>query len=161
MTEKTKKLKAYENKIIMFGKLGTIKNLFYFLFQIMVGIVFESCFLIAIAIYSLCIGFVKANCVRGLSKNQSDIKNCKSYIRGGAILTSSSIFYLIYTIYQILHPINFKYTLIVAVALACFAFYNIIMIYMNINKKNIRPHKAHRLKSGEREFVCTIFDFGV
>ena len=54
-----------EKKIIVYGKLAFFKNLFYFLFKILVGVYFRSWFLIAIAIYSLFIGYVKNNCSSG------------------------------------------------------------------------------------------------
>ena len=67
-------------KIIVYGKLAFLKNLFYFAFKIIVGIVFRSWFLIAIALYGLCIGFVKNNCSRGLKRNKDSVKDIFSYI---------------------------------------------------------------------------------
>lgn len=127
MANLIQKLKTIENRIIMFGKLSIFKYLFYFLFYFCVSYVFKSWFLIAIAIYSLCICFAKANCIRGLSKNQDELKDCESYIRGGAILTGSSIFYLIFIVYQAITPTSFQYSFIVAIAIALYAFYNIVV----------------------------------
>ena len=119
-------------KIIVYGKLAFFKNLFYFLFKIIVGIVFESWFLIAIAIYSLFIGYVKNNCSRGLLKNKDNINDIYSYIRGGVVLSISSIFYITYTIFQIYYPSNFQYNLIIAIAIATFATYSIAMSIVGI-----------------------------
>lgn len=127
MANLIEKFKSIENRIIMFGKLSTFKHLFYFLFYICVSYIFESWFLIAIAIYSLCICIVKANCIRGLSKNQDQTKDCKSYIRGGIILTSSSMFYLIFTVYQTFYPSSFQFSFVVALAIALYAAYNILV----------------------------------
>ena len=132
MANLIQKLKSIENRIIMFGKLATFKHLFYFLFYFCVSYVFRSWFLIAIAVYSLCMCFVKANCVRGLSKNQDEIKDCKSYICGGAILTGSSVFYLIFIVFQTLIPTNFKYSFVVTLAIAIYAFYNIIVAILGL-----------------------------
>lgn len=119
-------------KIIVYGKLAFFKNLFYFLFKVIVGIVFRSWFLIAIAIYSLFIGYVKDNCSRGLLKNKDNKKDIHSYIRGGVVLSVSSIFYIIYTIFQIYYPSNFQYNLIIAIAIAAFATYSIAMSIVGI-----------------------------
>ncbi len=119
-------------KIIVYGKLAFFKNLFYFLFKIIVGIVFRSWFLIAIAVYSLFIGYVKNNCSRGLLKNKDNINDIHSYIRGGVVLSISSIFYITYTIFQIYYPSNFQYNLIIAIAIATFATYSIAMSIVGI-----------------------------
>ena len=119
-------------KIIVYGKLAFSKNLFYFLFKIVVGIVFESWFLIAIAIYSLFIGYVKNNCSREVLKNKDNINDIYSYIRGGVVLSISSIFYITYTIFQIYYPSNFQYNLIIAIAIATFATYSIAMSIVGI-----------------------------
>ena len=119
-------------KIIVYGKLAFFKNLFYFLFKIIVGIVFRSWFLIAIAIYSLFIGYVKENCLRGLLKNKDNKKNISSYIRGGVVLSISSIFYIAYTIFQIYFPSNFQYNTIIAISIAAFATYSIAMSIVGI-----------------------------
>ncbi len=121
-----------EKKIIVYGKLSFFKNLFYFLFKIIVGIVFRSWFLIAIAIYSLFIGFVKNNCSRGLLKNKDNIKDINSYIRGGVVLSVSSVFYITYTIFQMFYPSNFQYNSIIAIAIAAFATYSIVMSILGI-----------------------------
>ncbi|MBR6779136.1 MAG: hypothetical protein IKM43_03235 [Clostridia bacterium] len=114
-------------KIIVYGKLAFLKNLFYFVFKIVVGIVFKSWFLIAIALYGLCIGYVKNNCSSGLWRNKDSVKDIFSYIQGGAVLSISSICYIVYSIFQIYFPSNTKYNLIIAIAIACFAFYSISM----------------------------------
>ena len=113
------------NRTIAYGIMALLKNLFYFVFKIVVGIVFKNPLLVAIALYNLCIGFVKANCSRGLLKNKDDLKDCKTYIRGGVILFLSSIFYIVYTANQVGNPYNITYTYLIAVAIAAFATYSI------------------------------------
>lgn len=116
-----------EKKIIVYGKLAFLKNLFYFVFKIVVGVVFRSWFLVAIAIYSLFIAYVKDNCSRGLRRNKENIKNIHSYIRGGAVLATSSLFYIAYSALQIYFPSNTKYNMIIAISIATFAAYSIAM----------------------------------
>ena len=111
------------NRTIAYGIMALIKNLFYFVFKIIVGIVFQNPLLIAIAIYNLMIGLVKANCSRGLWKNKDDLKDCKTYIRGGAALLISSIFYIVYTANQVGNPYNIEYNIFIAVAIAAFSTY--------------------------------------
>ncbi len=114
-----------KNRTIAYGIMALLKNLCYFAFKIIVGIVFKTPLLIAIAIYNLLIGLVKANCSRGLWKNKDDLKDCKTYIRGGAILLLSSIFYIIYTANQVGNPYGIKYNTIIAIAIAAFATYSV------------------------------------
>lgn len=123
-----------EKKIIFYGRVSFIKNLFYFLFKILVGIIYRSYFLIAIAIYSVFIGFVKNNCARGLKKNKESIKDIHSYIRGGAVLAISSVFYIVYSATQIFFPTNFQYNMIIAIAIAAFSFYSIVMSIIGVVK---------------------------
>lgn len=123
-----------EKKIIFYGRMSLIKSLFYFLFKILVGIVFRSYFLIAIAIYSMFIGYVKHNCAHGLKHYKENIQDIHAYIRGGAILAISSIFYIAYTVAQMFFPSNFKYNMIIAIAIAAFAFYSIIMSFIGVVK---------------------------
>ena len=113
------------NRTIAYGIMALLKNLFYFVFKIIVGIVFKNPLLIAVALYNLLIGLVKANCSRGLWKNKDDLKDCKTYIRGGAILFFSSIFYIIYTANQVGNPYNIQYNIFIAIAIAAFATYSI------------------------------------
>lgn len=113
------------NRTIAYGIMALLKNLFYFVFKIIVGIVFKNPLLIAVALYNLLIGLVKANCSRGLWKNKDDLKDCKTYIRGGAILFFSSIFYIIYTANQVGNPYNIQYNIFIAVCIAAFATYSI------------------------------------
>ena len=113
------------NRTIAYGIMALLKNLFYFVFKIIVGIVFKNPLLIAVALYNLLIGLVKANCSRGLWKNNDDLKDCKTYIRGGAILFFSSIFYIIYTANQVGNPYNIEYNIFIAIAIAAFATYSI------------------------------------
>lgn len=113
------------NRTIAYGIMALFKNLFYFLFKIIVGIVFKNPLLIAIALYNLLIGLVKANCSRGLWKNKDDLKDCKTYIRGGAILLISSIFYIVYTANQVGNPYNIEYNIFIAVCIAAFATYSV------------------------------------
>ena len=114
-----------KNRTIAYGFMALLKNLFYFLFKIIVGIVFKNPLLIAVALYNLLIGLVKANCSRGLWKNKDDLKDCKTYIRGGAILFFSSIFYIIYTANQVGNPYNIQYNIFIAICIAAFATYSI------------------------------------
>lgn len=123
-----------KKKIIVYGKLSFLKNLFYFCFKIFVGVYFRSWFLIAIAIYSLFIGVVKNNCSRGLKKNKESIKDIYSYLRGGIVLACSSAFYIVYSIFQIYYPSNFKYNIIIAIAIAAFATYSIAMSIYGVVK---------------------------
>ena len=114
-----------KNRTIAYGIMALLKNLVYFLFKIIVGIMFKTPLLIAVAIYNLLIGLVKANCSRGLWKNKDDLKDCKTYIRGGAILLVSSIFYIIYTANQVGNPYGIQYNTIIAIAIAAFATYSV------------------------------------
>ena len=79
------------NRTIAYGFMSLAKNLFYFIFKIIVGIIFKTPLLIAIAIFNLVIGLVKANCSRGLWRNKDNFKDLKTYIHGGSILVLSSI----------------------------------------------------------------------
>lgn len=121
-----------KNRTIAYGLMALIKNLFYFVFKIIVGIVFRNPLLVAIAIYNLCIGLVKANCSRGLWKNKDDIKDCKTYTLGGAILTISSIFYIVYTANQVGNPYNIEYNLVIALAIAVFSTYSVTVSILGL-----------------------------
>ena len=88
-----------KTRTIIYGLFSLLKNLFYFLFKIIVGIIFKSPLLIAIAIYNLLIGLVKANCSRGLWKNKDNLHDINTYLKGGVILSISSLFYILYTVY--------------------------------------------------------------
>lgn len=116
-----------EKKIIVYGKFAFVKSLFYFSFKVIVGLVFRSWFLIAIAIYSLFIASVKNSCSSGLRDNKENIKDIYAYIRGGAVLAVSSLFYITYSTFQIFVPSNTKYNMIIAIAIAAFAAYSICM----------------------------------
>ena len=116
-----------KKKIIWYGKLAFWKNLFVFSFKVTVGIYYQSWFLLAIAIYQLFIGYVKNNCSRGLNKNKESIRAINTYIRGGVVLALSSIFYIIYSIFQIYYPSSFDYNMVIALAIAVYAFYSIGM----------------------------------
>ncbi len=122
-----------ENKLVAYGKLAFVKNLFYFLFKILVGIIFKSWFLITIALYSLCIGVVKNICSRGLNE-KDERKNLDRYIMGGAVLTASSLFYIVYSIFQMFIPTNFDYNMIIAIAIAAFATYSIVVSIIGVVK---------------------------
>ncbi len=121
-----------KNRTIAYGIMALLKNLFYFVFKIAVGIVFKNPLLVAIAIYNLLIGLVKANCSRGLLKNKDNLKDCKTYIRGGVVLFLSSIFYIVYTANQVGNPYNIQYTVLIAVAIAAFATYSITVSIMGL-----------------------------
>jgi len=114
-----------KTRTIVYGMFSLLKNLFYFLFKIAVGIIFKSPLLIAIAIYNILIGLVKANCSRGLWKNKDDLKDIQTYIIGGVILSISSLFYIGYTANQVYNPTNTKYNLAIAIIIAAFATFSI------------------------------------
>ncbi len=130
------KLKTISERkyIIVMGKLAFIKNLLYFAFKVTVGFLTHSLFLIAIAIYSAFIGIVKNNCSRGLKKNKDTLRDIYSYIRGGAILASSSIMYIIYSIFQIFYPTNSQYHMVLAIAIATFATFAITISIIGVVK---------------------------
>lgn len=118
------------NRTIAYGFMSFITNLCFFVFKIAVGIIFNIPLLIAIAIYNLLIGLVKANCSRGLWKNKDDLKDLKTYILGGSILSLSSICYIIYNVNLVGNPYGVKYNTAIAVAIGAFAAYRItISIY--------------------------------
>jgi len=114
-----------KNRTIAYGIMALLKNLCYFAFKVIVGIVFKTPLLIAVAIYNLLIGLVKATCARGLWKNKDDLKDCKTYTLGGVILSLSSVFYIVYTANQVGNPYGIKYNTIIAIAIAAFATYSI------------------------------------
>ncbi len=120
------------SRAIAFGILALFKNLFYFVFKIIVGIIFRNPLLLAIAIYNLLIGLVKANCSRGLFKNRDDYKDLKAYTTGGAILVVSSIFYIVYTANQVGNPYHITYTPAIAIAIALFSTYLISISIMGL-----------------------------
>ena len=149
-----------EKKIIMYGKLAFFKNLFYFLFKILVGVYFRSWFLIAIAIYSLFIGYVKNNCSSGLRKNKENIKDIHAYIRGGVVLAISSVFYIIYSVFSIYYPSNFNYNMIIAIAIAVFATYSIAMSIVGVCKTRgktmlIKEYKLTNFATAFNNLVLT------
>lgn len=120
------------NRTIAYGIMALLKNLLYFTFKIAVGIIYKTPLLIAVAIYNLLIGLVKANCSRGLLKNKDTLKDCKTYTIGGAILSLSSIFYIVYTANQVGNPYGIKYNTIIAIAIAAFATYSITVSIMGL-----------------------------
>lgn len=119
-------------KIIVYGKLTFLKNLFYFAFKMSVAFYYKSWFLVAIAIYGLFIGYVKNNCSRGLSKNKESINEINTYIRGGVVLSFSSIFYITYSVFQMFMVPHFNYNMIIAIAIAAFATYGITMSIVGV-----------------------------
>lgn len=121
-----------KTRTIVYGLFSLLKNLCYFLFKVIVGIVFKSPLLIAIAIYNICIGLVKSNCSRGLWKNKDDLKDIKTYLLGGVILSISSLFYIAYTVNQVYNPSNTKYNLIIAIIIAAFAAYSITLSILGL-----------------------------
>ena len=123
-----------KNRTIAYGIMSLLKNLFYFSFKLVVGIVFKTPLLIAVAIYNLLIGLVKANCSKGLLKNKDDMKDCKTYILSGAILLFSSLFYIVYTANLVGNPYGFKYNVPVAVLIAGFAIYSITISIIGLFK---------------------------
>lgn len=110
-----------KNRTIVYGLMGLLTNLFYFVFKILVGILFKNPLLVAIAIYNLLIGFVKALSSRGLIKNKDDMKDNKTYLIGGIMLSVSSIFYIVYIANQVGNPYNIVYTPVIAIAIAAFS----------------------------------------
>ncbi len=116
-----------KNKIIFYGKVAFFKNLLFFAFKIIIGLLFKSWFLIAIAIFGLFIGYVKNNCSYGLKKNKDNIKDIHSYIKGGVVLATSSLVYLAYSILQIYIPYNAQYHMSIAVIITVFAVYKILV----------------------------------
>ena len=111
------------NRTIVYGIVSLFKNLFFFAFKIVIGIIFETPLLIAVAIYNLLIGIVTANCSRGLLKNKDEYKDCKTYILGGAILFISSLFYILYTANQVTNSYNRHFNLAIAILIAVFSVY--------------------------------------
>ena len=149
-----------EKKIIVYGKLAFFKNLFYFLFKILVGVYFNSWFLIAIAIYSLFIGYVKNNCSSGLRKNKENIKDIHAYIRGGVVLAISSVFYIVYSVFSIYYPSNFEYNMIIAIAIATFATYSIAISRVGVCKTKgktmlIKEYKLTNFATAFNNLVLT------
>lgn len=149
-----------EKKIIVYGKLAFFKNLFYFLFKILVGVYFNSWFLIAIAIYSLFIGYVKNNCSSGLRKNKENIKDIHAYIRGGVVLAISSVFYIVYSVFSIYYPSNFEYNMIIAIAIAAFATYSIAISIVGVCKTKgktmlIKEYKLTNFATAFNNLVLT------
>lgn len=149
-----------EKKIIVYGKLAFFKNLFYFLFKILVGVYFKSWFLIAIAIYSLFIGYVKNNCSSGLRKNKENIKDIHAYIRGGVVLAISSVFYIVYSVFSIYYPSNFEYNMIIAIAIAAFATYSIAISIVGVCKTKgktmlIKEYKLTNFATAFNNLVLT------
>ena len=147
-------------KIIVYGKLAFFKNLFYFLFKILVGVYFNSWFLIAIAIYSLFIGYVKNNCSSGLRKNKENIKDIHAYIRGGVVLAISSVFYIVYSVFSIYYPSNFEYNMIIAIAIAAFATYSIAISIVGVCKTKgktmlIKEYKLTNFATAFNNLVLT------
>ena len=115
------------NRTIAYGLMSLLVNLCFFAFKIIVGVVYKMPFLIAVAIYNLLIGLVKANCSQGLLKNKDEYKDCKTYVLGGAILVISSVFYILYTANQVDNPYNRHFNLAIAILIAVFAVYRVSM----------------------------------
>lgn len=116
-----------KNKIIFYGKVAFFKNLLFFAFKVIVGLLFKSWFLIAVAIFGLFIGYVKNNCAYGLKKSKDNIKDIQLYIKGGAVLATSSLVYLAYSILQIYIPYNAHYHMSIAIIITVFAVYRILV----------------------------------
>ncbi len=121
-----------KNRTIVYGFMSLLSNLCIFCFKVFVGIVFKQPLLIAIAIYNILIGLVKANCSRGLWKHKDNLSDCKIYITGGVILSLSSICYIIYTTNQVGNPYGIKYNTIIAIAIAALATYRITVSIMGL-----------------------------
>ncbi len=148
-----------KNRLIVYGIGALVKNFFYFLFKVIVGIIFKSPFLIAMAVYNVLIGIVKANCSRGLLKNKKDdYKDLKTYIQGGVILTLSSIFYLAYVIIQLFFESNVQYNMFVAIAIAGFACYAITVSIIGVvkNKGKTMIVKEYKLTNFATAFTNVV-----
>ncbi|MBR1988115.1 MAG: hypothetical protein IKA36_03640, partial [Clostridia bacterium] len=69
---------------------------------------------------------MKNNCAYGLKKSKDNIKDIHLYIKGGAVLATSSLVYLTYSILQIYIPYNAHYHMSIAVIITVFAVYKIL-----------------------------------
>ena len=141
-----------KRKVIFFGQMGFLKNLAVFLFYIIVGLVFRSWFLVAIALYSGLIGVVRNNCTRGLKKNKDSIKDIKYYTQGGIILTISSVFYIAYSISYLYYPSNITYNLVIGILLASIATFTVAKGIVGVVRASgktmlIREYKMTNLAS--------------
>ena len=148
------------NRTIAYGFLSLLLNLFYFTFKIVVGIIFNTPLLIAIAIYDLIIGFVKANCSRALWKHKDNLEDCKTYIFGGAVLLISSIIFIIYITNQVDHPYKIQYNIVVAILIAGFAAYRMIGSVIGLCKTKgrtmlIKEYRVANFASALNNLVLT------
>ncbi len=149
-----------ENKIVFYGKFSFIKNLVFFVLKILIGLYFKSYFLIAIALYDVCIGLVKELCSHGLRHKRDTSEDIKRYIKGGMILSSSSVFYLAYVITQMFFPSSYKYNLVIAIIIAAYSFYYItlsIIGVVSIKGKTllVKEYKLTCLASALNNIVLT------
>ena len=123
-----------KNKFVIFGIAALITNSFYFIFKVVVGIIFNAPILIAMAIYNMIIAIVKANCSKGLLNNKDEYKDTKTYIQNGIILTISSIFYITYAVFLSIFESNTKFHMIIAIAIAAFACFDITKSIISLIK---------------------------
>ena len=149
-----------KNRTIAYGFMSFLLNLFYFAFKIIVGIIFKTPLLIAIAIYNLLIGVAKAICSRGLLKHKDNLEDCKAYIWGGVILVLSSICYIIYTANQVGNPYGIEYTPIIAIAIAGFATYRLTLSIIGLCKTKgrtmlVKEYKFTNFASALNHIVLT------
>lgn len=134
------------NRTIAFGFMSLVKNLFYFVFKIIVGIVFNARLLIVIAIYNLVIGLIKANCSRGLWKNKDDKKDCQTYIFGSIILLLTTICYMVYTTNMVYNPSGIVYSKIIAITIALFSTYSIVVSLFGLFRTKSRTMLVQEYK---------------
>ena len=149
-----------KNRTIAYAIFAFIKNVFFFSFKIIVGIVFKTPLLIAIAIYNLLIGIIMANCSKGLIKPKDDLKDCKTYINGGLILIISSAFYIVYNIYQVGNPYNIEYNVPIAILIAACAVFTVAMSINGIVKTKgrtmlIKEYKFTKFATAINNIVLT------
>ncbi len=116
-----------KNRTVAYAIIAVFKNLLFFAFKIIVGIIFKTPLLIVIAVYNLLVGIIMANCSQGLIKHKDNMKDCKIYIRGGVILLVSSVLYIVYNIYQVGNPYNIEYNLPIAILIAAMAAFTVAM----------------------------------
>ena len=116
-----------KNRTIAYAIIAVFKNLLFFAFKIIVGIIFKTPLLIVIAVYNLLVGVIMANCSRRLLKQNDDLKDCQAYILGGVILLVSSILYIVYNIYQVGNPYNIEYNMPIAIVIASMAAFTVAM----------------------------------
>ena len=149
-----------KNRTIAYGFMSFLFNVFFFIFKILVGIVFETPLLIAIAIYNFLIGYVKVNCSKGLLKHKDTLEDFRAYLFGGSVLVVSSALYIVYTANLVGNPYGIKYTPSIAVVIAAFAAYRIIISLYGLCKTKgrtmlIKEYKVANFASALTNIILT------